>query len=149
VAIAGQGIPAGANGSSLVRSALRYEGVFERMNHVLIKQDRQLDGREASTTAAILDSQCVKTTESGKSRGGYLEGTKIKGRIRHALVDSQGSASLIERTPPMCSMLMAAALCCKYLEAVFPSSASSGPTAAITTNTSPPPLSALRSSVKS
>jgi hypothetical protein len=136
VAIAGQGIPAGANGSSLVRSALRYEGVFERMNHVLIKQDRQLDGREASTTAAILDSQCVKTTESGKSRGGYLEGTKIKGRIRHALVDSQG-------------MLMAAALCCKYLEAVFPSSASSGPTAAITTNTSPPPLSALRSSVKS
>lgn len=43
----------------------RDEAVFERMNHALVMADREQAGREASPSAAIIDSQSVKTTESG------------------------------------------------------------------------------------
>ena len=48
---------------------LRDGCVFERMNHALVMADRQRAGREASTSAAIIDSQSVKTTEIGGPRG--------------------------------------------------------------------------------
>jgi transposase len=67
----------------------RDRGVFEKINHALLTQDRQRVGREASPTAAIIDSQSVKTCESGGPCG-YDAGKKIKGRKRHALVDTDG-----------------------------------------------------------
>ena len=39
----------------------------------------------------MIDSQSVKTTESGETRG-YESGKKIKGRKRHAMVDTDGPA---------------------------------------------------------
>jgi transposase len=74
---------------------LRDECVFERMNHALVMADRRRAEREASPSAAIIDSQSVKTTESDGPRG-YDAGKKINGRKRHALVDSDGPTLLVE-----------------------------------------------------
>jgi len=46
-------------------------------------------GREPEPSAAILDSQSVKTTETPEIRG-YNAGKKVKGRKRHILVDTIG-----------------------------------------------------------
>lgn len=43
------------------------EGVWEAIRHHLVMAVREHEGREASPTAAILDSQSVKTTEKGGS----------------------------------------------------------------------------------
>jgi putative transposase len=50
-------------------SRWRDEGLFETINHLLVMADRERVGREASPSAAVLDSQSVKTTESGGPRG--------------------------------------------------------------------------------
>ena len=57
-------------------SLWRDTGLFETINHLLVMVDRERVGREASPTAAVLDSQSVKTTESGGPRG-YDAGKKV------------------------------------------------------------------------
>jgi hypothetical protein len=61
-------------------------GVFRRINHHLVMADRERVGREASPSAAVLDSPSVKTTESGGPRG-YDAGKKVRGRKRQVMVD--------------------------------------------------------------
>jgi len=44
------------------------EGVWERVHHALVMADRERVGREASPSAAILDSQSVKTADQKGAR---------------------------------------------------------------------------------
>jgi len=43
-------------------------GVLDRIHHMLLAQVREMEGREASPTAAIIDTQAVKATEKGGLR---------------------------------------------------------------------------------
>ena len=45
-----------------------YDGTLKRIHHVLYVACREQAGREASPTAAIIDSQSVKSAEKGGSR---------------------------------------------------------------------------------
>ena len=69
--------------------AWRDMGVLRAINNTLVMAAREQEGREASPTAGVIDSQSVKTTESGGIRG-FDAGKKIKGRKRHIVVDTLG-----------------------------------------------------------
>lgn len=69
--------------------AFRDNGLLRAINTVLVAAARELEGREASPSAGVIDSQSVKTTESGGPRG-YDAGKKINGRKRHILTDTLG-----------------------------------------------------------
>jgi len=69
----------------------RDDGTWSSINRALVMRARELQGREASPTAGVNDSQSVKTTEAAGPRG-YDAGKKVNGRKRHLLVDTMGAA---------------------------------------------------------
>ena len=69
--------------------AWRDDGTWQRINHHLLILAREADGREASPSAGVIDSQSVKTTESGGIRG-FDAGKKVNGRKRHIVVATGG-----------------------------------------------------------
>jgi putative transposase len=65
-------------------------GLWEQVNAVLRRELRVALGREPEPSAAILDSQSIKTSSVRGDERGYDGGKKILGRKRHLLVDTQG-----------------------------------------------------------
>lgn len=68
----------------------RLNGVWEAIHSVLRQAVRRAAGRDIQPSAAIIDSQSVKTTYVGGQQRGFDGGKKVNGRKRHIVVDTQG-----------------------------------------------------------
>jgi putative transposase len=94
----------------------RIDGTWDKVQKSLLKQVRQKEGRDEEPSAAVIDSQSIKTSAVRGPEKGVDMGKKIWGRKRHALVDTQGNLMEVKVTAASASDLAGAK---KMLEPLF------------------------------
>jgi putative transposase len=72
--------------------------LWRRINRALVARARRAVGRRPSPSAGVIDSQTVKTTESGGPRG-FDPAKRMKGRKRHLVTDTEGSLLVVQVHP--------------------------------------------------
>jgi len=72
--------------------------LWRRINRALVERARRAVGRKPTPSAGVIDSQTVKTTESGGPRG-FDPAKRMKGRKRHLVTDTQGSLLVVQVHP--------------------------------------------------
>jgi putative transposase len=68
----------------------RLSGLWSLILKAVCADERKRAGKEPQPTAAIMDSQSVKTVEESAHPSGYDAHKNVKGRKRHLLVDTLG-----------------------------------------------------------
>jgi putative transposase len=68
----------------------RMEGLWHLVLKALRRTTRQQAGKHPEPSAAIMDTQSIKTTVESAKYSGYDGHKKVKGRKRHLLVDTLG-----------------------------------------------------------
>jgi putative transposase len=98
----------------------RNDGIWDEILHALRRQLRQKQGRDAEPSAAVIDSQSIKTSAVRGPEKGYDAGKKIWGRKRHVLVDTQGNLLAVKVNAASGSDLQGARRMLKPLKQLFP-----------------------------
>ena len=81
----------------MMRTSWEADDTWLLIHQALREQTRCDDGKQPSPTAAIIDSQSVKTTELAVTRG--FDGHKrVKGRKRHLVTDTTGIPLMVKVT---------------------------------------------------